>query len=64
MEKENVPPQIRSNTIQKLTKTNRVPTTNPIGEWSSESLETTMDVIEKNIIFLWGAASFGAYPYP
>jgi hypothetical protein len=40
MDKENVPLQIISNTIQRLTKTNKVLITNPEGKWSSESLES------------------------
>jgi hypothetical protein len=37
--KENVPPQVRSNmTTQRPTRTNRVFATNPRGKWSNESL--------------------------
>jgi hypothetical protein len=32
-----------------------VPNTHPRCKWSSESLETTMDVVERSIIFLRGA---------
>jgi hypothetical protein len=60
-DKENVPPQIISNTMQRLAKTNRVLATNPRGKWSNESLEATMDVVEKGIIFYEGPTSFGAY---
>ncbi len=57
-DKENVPPQTISNIIQRSTRTNRMPTTNLRGKWSSELLETTMDVAEKNIIFFGGANKF------
>jgi hypothetical protein len=61
-DKENVPPQIISNTIQMLARTNRVPATNPRGKWSSESLKVAMDAVERGIIFYEGPTSFGAYP--
>jgi hypothetical protein len=61
VDKENVPLQTISNTIQRSVKTNRVSTTNPRGNWSSELLKTTMDVVERNITFLWGAKFFRAY---
>jgi hypothetical protein len=44
--------------MQRLAKTNRVFTTNPRGKWSSESLEATMDVVEKGITYLRGASKF------
>ncbi len=43
VDKENVPPQTISNTIQRSIRTNRVSTTNLKGKWSSELLEATMD---------------------
>ncbi len=45
-----------------LARTNRVSTTNPRGMWSSELLETTMDVVERNITSLWGANKFWGIP--
>jgi hypothetical protein len=45
-------------TTQRPTRTNRVPTINPRGKWSNESLETTMNVIQRGITFLWGANKF------
>jgi len=39
-----------------------MPTTNLKGKWSSELLETTMDVAEKNIIFFGGANKFWGIP--
>jgi hypothetical protein len=44
--------------MQRLAKTNRVPTTNPRGEWSSESLKATVDVVEKGITSLQGFSKF------
>jgi hypothetical protein len=44
--------------MQRLAKTNRVPTTNPRGKWSSESLKATMDVVEKGKTSLRGASRF------
>jgi len=41
-----------SNIIQRLARTNRVHATNPRGKWLSESLEATMDAIEKGITSL------------
>jgi hypothetical protein len=41
-----------SNIIQRSTRTNRVPATNPKGKWLSESLEATMDTIERSITSL------------
>jgi hypothetical protein len=43
--KENVPLYIISNTIQRSTRINRVPITNPRGKWLSESLKISMDAI-------------------
>jgi hypothetical protein len=40
--------------IKSQTRTNKVLTKNPRGKWSSESLETTMDAIERNITSLRG----------
>ncbi len=57
-EKENVPLQIISNTMQRLARTNRVPVTNLRGKCSSESLEVAMDAVERGIIFLRGANKF------
>ncbi len=34
-----------SNTIQRLTRTNKVPITNPRSKWLSDSLKATMDAI-------------------
>jgi hypothetical protein len=62
MDKENVPPETISNIIQRSARTNRMPTTNPRGKWSSELLEATMDVAEKNINFFWGANKFWGIP--
>ncbi len=62
MDKENVPPQTISNIIPRLTRTNRVSITNPRGKWSGELLEATMDVVERNIISLWGANKFWGIP--
>jgi len=50
--KENVLPQIMSNIIQRLVKTNRVLAKNPKGKWSNESLEVAMDAIERSITSL------------
>jgi hypothetical protein len=50
-DKENVPPQTISNTIQRSSRTNRVLATNPRGKWTSESLEVAMDVVERGITF-------------
>ncbi len=61
-DKENVPPQVISNTMQRLARTNKVHATNLRGKWSSESLEAVMDVVERSIIFYEGPISFGAYP--
>ncbi len=36
--------------------------TNPRGKWSSESLEATMDVVEKNITYLREANKFWGIP--
>jgi hypothetical protein len=36
--------------------------TNPRGKWSSESLEATMDVVEKGITYLRGANKFWGIP--
>jgi hypothetical protein len=44
-DKENVPPYIISNTIQRSAIINRVPITNPRGKWSNESLKIAMDAI-------------------
>jgi hypothetical protein len=55
MEKKNVLPQTISNTIQRLARTNKMFITNPRGKWSSDILETTMDVVERNITSLWRA---------
>ncbi len=52
VDKENVPPYIISNTIQRSTKINRVPITNPRGKWSSESLKIAMDAIGIDITSL------------
>ncbi len=50
MNKDKVLPQTRSNmTTQRPIRTNRVPTINQISNWSNESLETTMDVVEHGI---------------
>jgi hypothetical protein len=49
VDKENVPPQTISNTIQRSTRINRVPITNPRGKWFSESLKVAMDAIEIDI---------------
>jgi hypothetical protein len=43
---------------RRSTKTNRVPITNPKDKWSNESLETTIDAIERNITSLQGASKF------
>ncbi len=51
-DKENVLAQIISNTIQTLVRTNKVPAKNARSKWSSESLEATMDAIERNITSL------------
>jgi hypothetical protein len=51
-DKENVPLYIISNTIQRLTRINKVPITNPRGKWSSESLKIAMDAIGIGIISL------------
>jgi hypothetical protein len=56
--KENVPLQIISNTIQRLAKTNRGHVINLKGKWSSESLEVAMDVVERGITSLQGANKF------
>jgi hypothetical protein len=48
---KNVPPQ-NSNIIQRSTRTNKVPATNPKDKWLIESLKATMDAIERGIIFL------------
>jgi len=45
-------------TQRRTTRTTRVPTINPRGTWSKESLETTMDVVERGITSLWGANKF------
>ncbi len=52
--KVNVPPQTISNTMQRLARTNRVPAKNLRGKWSSESLEITMDVVERSNFFARG----------
>ncbi len=62
MDEENVFLQTISNTIQRLTKINRVHATNPRGKWISESLKIAMDVVEKGIIFLWGVNKFWGIP--
>jgi hypothetical protein len=50
MNKDKVLPQTRSNmTTQRPIRTNKVPTINQISNWSNESLETTMDVVEHGI---------------
>jgi len=54
VDKENVPPQTISNIIQRSTRINKMPTTNPRDKWSSELSEATMDVVEKKIIFFLG----------
>ncbi len=46
-DKENVPLQIISNTIQRLTRTNRVHARNPRDKWSSELVEATMDELKE-----------------
>jgi hypothetical protein len=51
---------IKHNT--RSTRTNRVSITNPRGKWSSELLEATMDVVERNITSLWGANKFWGIP--
>ncbi len=63
MDKENVPPQAKSNmTTQRPTRTNRVFAINPRGKWSNESLKIAMDIVERGIIYLRGGpTSFGAY---
>jgi hypothetical protein len=61
--KANVPPQTISNILQRSAKTNRVPTKNPRGKWSSESLEATVDAVETNITSLQRLASFEANLY-
>jgi hypothetical protein len=57
--KENVPPQVRSNmTTQKPIRTNRVHTINPRGKWSNKSLEIAMDAVERGITSLQGPNKF------
>jgi hypothetical protein len=51
-DKENVLPQIMSNIIQRLTRTNRVLVKNPKGKWSNESLEAALGAIERSITSL------------
>jgi hypothetical protein len=59
VDKENVLPQAISNmTTQRPTRTNKVHAINPRGKWSNESLETTMDVVERGITSLCGANKF------
>jgi hypothetical protein len=41
-----------SNIIQRSARTSRLPTINPRSKWLSESLETTMDAVERSIIVL------------
>jgi hypothetical protein len=48
-------------TTQRPSITNKVLVINPRGKWSNESLETTMDEIEHDIVSVGGATSFGAY---
>ncbi len=63
MDKENVPPQAKSNmTTQRLARTNRVLAINPRGKWSNESLEIAVDVIECGITSLQGANKFQGIP--
>jgi len=63
MDKDNVPPQTRSKmTTQRPTRTNKVLIINPRSEWSNESLETTMDVVERGITSLRGANKFWGIP--
>jgi hypothetical protein len=45
-------------TTQRPTRTNRVPTINPRGKWSNESLEIAMDAIECGITSFLGANKF------
>ncbi len=51
-DKENVPFQIISNTMQRLARTNRVPNTNLRSKCSSESLKVALDAVEKKITYL------------
>jgi len=44
--------------MQRLTRTNRMLITNPRSKWSNESIEATMDVVEKGITSLRGASKF------
>ncbi len=63
MDKDKVVPQTGSNmTTQRPTRTNKVPTINPINNWSNESLETTMDAIEHGITYLRKASKFWGIP--
>jgi len=41
-------------TTQRPLRTNWVLVINPRSKWSNESLETTMDEVEHDIISLWG----------
>jgi hypothetical protein len=43
---------------RRSTKTNRAHATNPKGKWSSESLKTTMDAMERGITYLQGTNKF------
>ncbi len=63
MDKDNVPPQTISNrTTQRPTRTNKVLIINPRNEWSNESLETAMDVVEHGITSLQRANKFWGIP--
>jgi hypothetical protein len=57
-DKENVPPQIISNTMQRSSRTNKVPSANLRSKCSSELLEAVVDTIEKGITSLRGANKF------
>jgi hypothetical protein len=49
-------------TTQRPSRTNRVPIINPRGKWLNESLETTMDKVEHDIVSLWGVNKFWGIP--